>query len=269
MIFYAVDDEPLQLKMLTRAITDAEPNCELHSFTYAEELLTAMDEGCSAPEVAFLDIELPDMGGLELAYHIKKRAPKTNIVFVTGFSQYAQEAYALRPSGYVMKPVSKENIRTELENLRHPPDRTVPNKRIRIQCFGSFEIFVDDVPVSFSRTKSKELLAYLVDRRGTKCTAGKLADILWDDGLYDRSRQKQIAAFRSEMIKSLKKVGAAHIINETNDSIIMDPEQYDCDYYMALAGDTVAINSFNGEYMTDYSWAEFTAAALMSKFGEQ
>ena len=79
MIFYAVDDEPLQLKMLTRAITDAEPNCELHSFTYAEELLTAMDEGCSAPEVAFLDIELPDMGGLELAYHIKKRAPKTNI----------------------------------------------------------------------------------------------------------------------------------------------------------------------------------------------
>ncbi len=268
MIFYAVDDEPLQLKMLTRAITAAEPGCRLHSFTCGEELLQAMDEGGPAPEVAFLDIELPDMGGLELAYHIKKRAPRANIVFVTGFSQYAQEAYSLRPSGYVMKPASKEKIRTELDNLRNPSQRTVPGKRIRIQCFGSFEIFVDDVPVSFSRTKSKELLAYLVDRRGAKCAAGKLADILWDDGQYDRSRQKQLAAFRSEMLKSLKKAGAAHIISETNDSIIMDSGLYDCDYYLALSGDTTVLNSFTGEYMADYSWAEFTAAALISKFGE-
>lgn len=267
MRIFAVDDEPLQLKLLSRAIREAEPDAELCGFGCAADLLAALAGG-APPDVAFLDIELPDMGGLELACHIKKRAPRANIVFVTGYSQYAQEAFALRPSGYVMKPASREKIRTELDNLREPPGRTAPDKRIRVQCFGNFEVFVDGLPVDFSRAKSKELLAYLIDRRGAKCTADRLADILWDDGVYNRSRQKQISAFRGDMLKSLKAAGAASMIIGARDDMVVDPKNFDCDYYQALAGDTVAINSFTGEYMVNYSWAELTTAALSKKFGD-
>lgn len=266
MIIYAVDDEPLQLRLLTRSITEAVPDAELYSFTCANDLLTAADSGYRLPDVAFLDIELPDIGGLELAYYIKNRAPHANIVFVTGFSQYAQEAFSLRPSGYVMKPATAEKIKAELDNLRDPPRRTVPEKKIRVQCFGDFEIFADGAPVTFLRSKSKELLAYLVDRRGALCHPPAIAAVLWEDGIYDSARQKLLSIIRSDMIKSLKKAGADRIIHNERRGIAVVPAEFDCDYYMALAGDTVSINSFTNEYMTAYSWAEITAAFLSSSW---
>ncbi len=267
MIIYAADDEQLLLDDLNESIMAAAPYAELFSFTGASKLLAYLRSGAHKPDVAFLDIEMPGMTGLELAQYIKETAPNVNIIFVTEFSQYALEALALRPSGYVMKPATKEKIAAELDNLRNPPERTVPAKKIRVQCFGDFEIFVDDVPVAFTRAKSKELLAYLIDRRGARCTANKQADILWDDGIYDRSRQKQLSTFRSDMIKSLRSAGADSIITGTKNNMVVDPQMFDCDYYMALSGDTIAINSFTGEYMAGYSWAEFTTAALIKKLG--
>lgn len=99
-----------------------------------------------------------------------------------------------------MKPATKEKILIKLENLRNPPARTIPGKRIRIQCFGDFEIFADN------------------------------------------------------------------IINNGREGIAVLPDQFDCDYYMALSGNQIFINSFTGEYMTSYFWAEFTAGALITKF---
>lgn len=52
---------------------------------------------------------------------------------------------------------------------------------IKIQCFGNFEIFVGGRPLSFKRSKSKELLAYLVDRNGATCTNGEMLAVLWED----------------------------------------------------------------------------------------
>lgn len=266
MIVYTADDEQFLLDTLDEAILAAVPDAEIYSFTRASKLLAELRSGAPKPDVAFLDIEMPGMTGLELAQHIKAVAPKANIIFVTGFSQYAQEAYAIRPSGYVMKPATKEKIIAEIENLRNPPARTVPEKRVRIQCFGDFQVFVDGTPVAFKRAKSKELLAYLVDRRGASCNSIKLAAVLWEDDLYDRARQKQFSVIRADLLKSLRQAGADILAYDTRDSLAVVPDKFDCDYYMALAGDTVSINTFVGEYMAEYSWAEFTAAALNSKF---
>lgn len=262
MIVYAADDEQLLLDILCDAILASSPGAELHSFTRPSQLLAELSSGGAVPDVCFLDIEMPGVTGLELAQLIKQKAPKTNIVFVTGYSQYAQEAYSVRPSGYVMKPATKEKIAAELDNLRNPPPRTVPGKKVRIQCFGDFEVFVDGAPVTFSRTKSKEMLAYLVDRRGTKCSAQAIASVIWDDGVYDTARQKLLSIVRADLIKSLKKAGAGSIIQNDRTGIAVVPAQFDCDYYMALSGDMVCVNSFLGEYMAAYSWAEFTAASL-------
>lgn len=267
MLIFALDDEEALLAMLTDAIKEALPEAEVMGFSRSSTTLKRMDEEKLRPDVAFLDIEMPGMSGLEMAKCIKERSPNTNIVFVTGFSQYALEAYALRPSGYVMKPASKEKILAELENLRRPPERTVPGKRIRVQCFGDFEIFVDGEPVPFARAKSKELLAYLVDRRGANCSSAKIADALWEDGAYDRSRQKQLSVIRNGMLKALRQVGAEEMIKKTADFIAVDPDKFDCDYYMAMAGDVVSVNSFMGEYMAAYSWAEYTSAAISMAFG--
>ena len=71
---------------------------------------------------------MPGMSGLELSKVLKKLCPNVNIVFITGFSQYALDALEQRPSGYVLKPATKEKILDELNNLRHPLKRLQPER---------------------------------------------------------------------------------------------------------------------------------------------
>lgn len=262
MRIWAVDDEEMALAVLTRSIEEAIPDARLTAFRTVSGVPNRLSDGLDLPDVVFLDIELPGMTGLELARRVKSIAPNANAVFMTGYSQYALEALAIRPSGYVMKPVDVEQIRRELRNLRNPPAKTVSDKRICVQCFGDFEIFVNGRAVAFPRTKSKEMLAYLVDRRGANCSTAKIAEALWEDGVYDRARQKLLSTIYTDMMKALERVNAAHIVKKTNSLIAVDPKAFDCDYYQALSGDIVSINSFMGEYMASYSWAEFTTATL-------
>ena len=268
MKIIAADDEQSALNILKRAISQAVPDAEIHPFNNAQDIIDDIKESGFAPDVAFLDIEMPGTTGLELARVLKIICPKLNIIFVTGYSKYALEALTMRPSGYLTKPVTKEDICTEMQNLRNPPARTVPAKRIRIQCFGGFDVFVDGEVLRFPRAKCKELLAYLVDRRDG-CSATEIADALWDDGIYDRSRQKQLSVIRSDLLKALKAVDAEAVLTVSRDFLAVNPAAFDCDYYMMLAGDSVAINSFTGEYMRDYSWAEFTTASISERFSQE
>ena len=71
-------------------------------------------------------------------------------------------------------------IRRELDDLRRPVKRE-DDGRLRVQCFGNFEVFRGGRPLAFSRSKTKELFAYLVNRRGAVCTVQALAAVLWED----------------------------------------------------------------------------------------
>lgn len=163
MKLVAVDDEPLVLDVLVKAIRKAEAGCEVQGFVRSRDALAAVQDGLR-PDAAFLDIEMAGMNGLELAMRIRAISNHTKIIFVTGYPQYALEAYSIHARGYLLKPPTAENVRSELDELKCPPLHV--NGRIRAQTFGNFEIFVDDKPLHFSLSKTKELLAYLVDRRG-------------------------------------------------------------------------------------------------------
>lgn len=82
--------------------------------------------------------------------NLKETNKNMNIIFVTGYSHYAVDAFSIRSSGYLLKPVRSEEIAAELNNLRIPikSDNKV---HIRVQTFGGFEVFVDGQPVIFSR----------------------------------------------------------------------------------------------------------------------
>lgn len=269
MKIIAADDEKSALNILTRAIYEAVPDVELRTCNSPSEVIHEVSENEYKPDVAFLDIEMPGMTGLALARILKMAYPKINIVFVTGFSDYAMEAIALRPSGYIMKPATRDKILSELDNLRHPPERSVPSKPVFVRCFGTFEVFVNGAPVKFARAKSKEMLAYMIDRHGSSCTSAEIADALWEDGIYDRSRQKQLSVIRLDLIKSLKDAGIENMVIKNKDTMSVVPEFFDCDHYMALEGDMVMINEYMGEYMMPYMWAEDTNALLTSKYIKQ
>ena len=125
-------------------------------------------------------------------------------------------------------------------------------------------MFINEKPMPFLRSKSKELLAYLVDRRGAGVDRAEMAAILWENMPYDRSIQKQLNVIRSDLLKSLEDAGILNIVVQSRNSLAINPKAFDCDYYMALSGDVMAFNDFHGEYMAQYSWAEFTTGALVN-----
>ena len=118
MRILCVDDEPLMLRMLEKAVRGAKPDADITAYRKQTELLEdAKQNGC---DVAFLDIHMRGMNGVELAKNLKEVNPKMNIIFVTGYDEYTGDAMRLRASGYVMKPVTKEKLEEELRELRFP-----------------------------------------------------------------------------------------------------------------------------------------------------
>ena len=162
MHILAIDDEQSALNVLTRAIEEAVSLGTVHGFRNPLVALEFMKE--TKCDVAFLDIQMREMSGIVLARKLKEIYPKVNIVFVTGYSQYANEAFALHASGYVYKPVTADKIMIEMENLRNPVKWKETG--IYVNTFGNFELLVHGEKVSFGREKSKEMLAYLVDKQG-------------------------------------------------------------------------------------------------------
>ena len=256
----AVDDEPLALGLLVRSIQKACPTAQISQFQSGQEALQFLES--NRCDVAFLDIHMRGIDGLTLAKKIRERNPQCNLIFVTGYSEYTGDALSMHASGYIIKPVSAEAIATELEDLRHPVP-LLPDALLRIRCFGNFEVFsVDGEPIKFSRTKAKELFAYLVYRRGSSCSTRELAAVLFEDREYSSNQMLYLQKIISSMMQTLREHTAANVIHKTYNAIALNDEVVDCDYYRFLKMDVPSINTYTGEFMTQYSWAEFVAGYL-------
>jgi two-component SAPR family response regulator len=255
MRILCVDDEPLALKMLEMSVKKARQDAEVLSFMKPKELLeAAQDGGC---DIAFLDIHMRGMTGVELAKELKAVNPKMNIIFVTGFSEYTGEAMRLHASGYIMKPVTQKKVEEELADLRFP---IVPKKnaKLRVQCFGNFDVFTPGGDhVRFERSKSKEVFAYLVHKQGSSCTTREIFAAIFEDAPYDKKLQNLLQTYIFAMIKSLRAVDAEDAVVRSYNALAVNPDVLDCDYYRFKELDAGAVNSYQNEYMSQYYWADF------------
>ncbi len=114
----------------------------------------------------------------------------------------------------------------------------------------------------FERRQTKELFAFLIDRRGASCTAEDIGAALWGDGGGAKNTKQRIRNLINDLKTTLKTIGMGDVLLRQGSRIAIRPDCVNCDYYRMLAGDMDAVNCFRGEYMTDYSWAELTAGTL-------
>lgn len=248
-----VDDEVGALNLLTSAVKRVLPEAEIYSTDKPTDAIEYAER--NIPDIAFLDVQMPQISGLEMAKILKRVNPEINIIFATGFDDYSLDAISLRASGYLMKPISVTDVKREIDNLRNP---IVDGKRhkIEIQTFGRFEIFANGKPVEFLRKPSKELLAYLVDIKGAVADTRELFAVLFEDSSYTRSMQSYMSIIIKQLTESLKKAGIENILIKSKNGYSIDVKAVYCDSYEYLNGNPQAINSFFGEYMSQYSWAE-------------
>lgn len=258
MTILAIDDEKIALEGLVSSIEKAEPSAEVYSFRKPGEAL----EFCKKTpcEVALLDIQMRGMSGVELAKEIKLINPDINIIFATAYTDYRGEAFELHASGYLIKPITPEKVRKEIDNLRRPI-QTEQKNRVRIQTFGNFEVFVDGQPIRFRYEKTKELVAYLVDRNGALCANGEIMVTLWSDGDHN----DYFRSLKKDLMDTFTLAGCGDVISKQWGKLGIVREKVDCDYYDWLDGKIYAVNLYRGEYMAQYSWAEFTNARIMKE----
>ena len=262
MIIFAIDDEAAMLAELHDAIAEAEPHAAIHDFRNARDVLKAIKENGIRPDVVFSDIEMPGMDGLTLAANVKSLAPEAKIVFVTGYSQYAVEAFRRRINGYLLKPADAKQIREELEYLLEPY-KPAPGK-LQVKCFGFFDVYWQGKTVVFDRKQSKELFAYLIDRN-CECTSESIANALWEGDRDMAACKTRIRSLLHDLKNTFSRLGLKDILIRRRDRIGLDTEKIECDYYRFLKGDMQAVNAFQGEYMNQYSWAEPTLGKLLFK----
>lgn len=212
-------------------------------------------------DLALLDVDMPEINGLMLAKKLKQKYPDASIIFLTAFPQYAVQAVKLRATGYLLKPFSPEELREEVEYAcSRQPER--PSGHIVVQTFGNFEIYVDGETLTFHRAKSKELLAYLIDRGGKGVTRPAIFAALWEEGLYDHSRQKYLDVIIRSLRETLREAGIEEILEMKSGFLRVRTELLDCDLYRFLKNDPAAVNAYRGEYMEEYSWSVFRTEDL-------
>ena len=189
MTAICVDDEPLVLQLTLSLFRDLPGFQEVEGFAGPLEALDWLEN--HTPDIALLDIDMPGMNGLELARRIRDMHPDTAVIFLTGYSEYALDAFQLHASGYLMKPINREKLASEVEYALSGRNRGKASN-VFAKTFGNFDLLVDGRPLVFKRSKSKELLAYLVDRHGGNVSRPEAFAVLWEDTFYDRAMQKQM-----------------------------------------------------------------------------
>ena len=258
VLVFAIDDEPELLRNAALAIREAAPEATLRCFARADDALDAIRAGKQSPDIVFCGIELQGVSGLELAAALRTDAPNTKTVFVTGSPQYALDAFRVRAQGYILKPLTPELVRSELDYLPTP----VRADRLLVRCFGSFEVFWNGEPLRFGRRQAKELLAYLVDRRGASCTAEEIISALWGEDYDLRTAKQRVRNLVFDLRSTLRQIGMENVLIRQGSCIAIRSELLDCDYYRMLEGN-LTVDTFRGEYMANYSWAELTTGALV------
>ena len=259
MIAIAVDDEILMLGALVSAIKASADISEVSQFSDCDEALAFVKE--NAVDIAFLDINMRGMGGLTLAEKIIGFCPDCRIVFCTGYEEYAIPDFKLHASGYLMKPVSAKDVQEEIDNIKGIRQRQKP---LTVKCFGTFEVYARGEKLTFKRTKTKELFAFLVDRNGAGVTVAEIGVALWENN-EEQKNQNYIHQLFRDLRQALETVDAEEIFERNHYFYSINPEKLDCDYYTYLK---TGKPEFRGEYMTQYSWAEGTCGLLWKKRAE-
>lgn len=262
--YLVVDDEPYICEDMVYELKRILPgdSCLLMANNAQEALAIAAQQPIY---VAFLDVDMPGMNGLELARTLTEQKLARNIIFVTGYPDYSLDAWGTQASGFLVKPAQRAKLEACLHKLRNPytGEAAPAVDQLTFHCFGIFEVMYQDKPLHFKRRKCKEFLAYLVDRKGAMVTTGDLRLIFWSEYEDTEEKAAYIRVLASEIRTALTQIGQQHVFFHVKDSYGIDVAKVKCDYYDYLKGDAQARRAFQQEYMSQYSWADETLAVLM------
>lgn len=252
-----VDDEIPAINNFRLTVENIEEIKKLNTFQSGEEALEFAK--FNTVDVAFLDMEMPGIHGLKLAGALKELDSAIRVIFVTAFGQYALEAFGVEATGYLLKPYTAGDIRRELAKCTY---KHLPSFRMVVRTIPNFSVTVNGSPLFFSGSKPREMLALLVDRGESGFSIGEAIACLWPERPYDGKTQSLCRMTWKRLTGALESAGVGDVIYTSGNRRYIKTAAVDCDLYRILAGDKQAAKRYNGEYLSEYDWAEERNAQL-------
>ena len=254
-----VDTDKTILKKTEEDIASLLPEAEILSH---ESSLTALAAARKKMiDIAFLETDLPEIDGLLLGQYLRDLNPQINLIYCTGSPDHGLDAFRLHASGYILKPAETDRMKEELDDLRHPVGKN-SHKRVFAQTFGNFEFFVDGKPVAFKYSRTKEIIALLINNRGAQTTNGEIIASLWEDDGDPEKKQSYLSNLRQDLQNTITKLKLNGIIVKQRGSLGIAADKIECDLYDWLEKREASRYHYLGDYMNQYSWPEVMHAEL-------
>ena len=136
---------------------------------------------------------------------------------------------------------------------------------LEAKTFGNFTLTYENKIIKFSRSKSTELLAYLIYKNGSSVQTKELINVLYGDHADSARYGASIRNLISDIRHTVSELEIQNFFIVEYNNFRINPEIVHCDYYDFLSGDKNAVKKFNGEFMNQFSWAEDVTAFLQQK----
>jgi len=212
-------------------------------------------------DIAFVDMDQTAISAMDLGQYLKDLYPMINLIFLTGDKRDAFDAMALRASGCLLRKWSKDSLQAEMYSLRYPVGSERP-KRAFAQTFGNFEFFVDGAPVVFKYSRTKEMLAVLINNLGAQTSNGEIIASLWEDDGDPEKKGSYLSNLRQDLNNTLTRLKLTDIIVKQRGSMAIVKDKIECDLYDWLDKKQDSRYHYLGDYMNQYSWPEYRHAEL-------
>jgi len=259
MTILMVAEDARTLEQAGALLAELSPGAEVLTF---DDSLAALAEARKRPvDVALLAADMPELDGLDLGQYLKDMYPGVNLIFLDPADDQALDALSLHASGCLLLPVSRFALAAELEDLRYPVAGSA-GQRVFAQTFGNFELFVDGEPVTFKYTRTKEIVALLVNNRGAQTTNGEIIAALWEDDGDPEKKASYLRNLRQDLQNTFTQLKLTDLLHKQRGSMAIAADRIDCDLYDWLAKKGKSRYRYMGDYMNQYSWAETVHAEL-------
>jgi two-component system, LytTR family, response regulator len=240
MIAMVIDDEILSAEHICRLLEKMDITVLCYTNPY--DALGKID--IHKPDVLFLDIEMPEISGLELAEEVQNRKIDCEIVFITGHNQYAIEAFNVNALDYLLKPIIGKQIDRAIQRVKKRREiylinkadinNSVPNERkIKISLFGKVSVYDEykKKQIRFMTAKSAEIFCFLLLHKNEKdISKWRLMDAIWPDKDLDKgdinlrsSISRLNKTFRENLINiSIKSTGNGYQLDLQESELEID-----------------------------------------------
>ena len=257
-VLAVLENEAAQLPMM-EMLGAMEPDANLLCFGSSLPALAAARQ--HEIDIAVIDTALPELSGIDFGRYLQELYPSVNLIYLSSDRELGFEALRQHASGILPKPIVETELRRELDELRYPPSQK-GSKRLFAQTFGNFELFVDGKPVNFKYTKTKEIVALLINNRGAQTTNGEIIASLWEDDGDPEKKGSYLSNLRQDLQNTFTKLKLSGVILKQRGSLAIATDRIECDLYDWLDKKQESKYQYLGDYMNQYSWPEVMHAQL-------